>query len=145
MARARRSNSNGLVWTVEQIVSAVYIVVAILAMIGTSTASTFGVAIFFLMLWNVIILIGLFVWYFLNTSYFKDSDLFHGMYCGVTLIEGLNILVEAVLLIAESSAISGIQGTSFTKAMYILLAIVSVFVSVMQFVYVKTAFYSKRK
>ena len=46
-----------------------YIVVAILAMIGTSTASTFGVAIFFLMLWNVIILIGLFVWYFLNISY----------------------------------------------------------------------------
>ena len=57
------------------------------------------------------------------------------MYFGVTFIEGLNILVEAVLLIAESSAISGIQGTSFTKAMYILLAIVSVFVSVMQVVF----------
>ena len=54
------------------------------------------------------------------------------MYCGVTLIECLNILVEAVILIAEGSAISVVQGTSFTKTMYILLAIVSVVVAVLQ-------------
>lgn len=55
-----------------QIVSAVYIVVAILAMISTSTASTFGVAIFFLMLWNVIILIGLFILHILTTNYVES-------------------------------------------------------------------------
>ena len=54
-----------------------YIVIALFAMIGTSKSSTFGVAIFFLMLWNVIILICLFGWFFINKSYvgaLADTD-----------------------------------------------------------------------
>lgn len=127
---------------IDQILALVYVIVAILAMIATSKSSTFGIAIFFLMLWNVIILIGLFISYIFNSVYvsivhpfylqFRDSNLFHGMYVGVTLMEALNIFIEGTILIAEASVISVIEGTGFARAMYIILAIVSFVLAIAQ-------------
>ena len=63
---------------------------------------------------------------------FTRSDLFHGMYCGVTLIEALNIFVEGAVLIAEASVISVIEGTGFARTMYVILAIVSFVLAIAQ-------------
>ena len=79
MSRSRNSSPGRGMWMISQvrfevnvhlqILALIYVIVAILAMIATSKSSTFGIAIFFLMLWNVIILIGLFVSYLLNSAY----------------------------------------------------------------------------
>ena len=140
---ARNNKHPGIgMWMVSQVLALIYVIIAIIAMIATSKSSTFGVAIFFIMLWNVIILIGLFVMYITNNLYFTRSDLFHGMYCGVTLIEGLNIFVEGAVLIAEASVIAVIEGTGFARTMYIILAIISFVLAIAQLMYVKLAFLS---
>ena len=79
MSRSRNNSPGRGMWMISQvrfevnvhlkILALIYVIVAILAMIATSKSSTFGIAIFFLMLWNVIILIGLFVSYLLNSAY----------------------------------------------------------------------------
>ncbi|KAK8802608.1 hypothetical protein WA171_006285 [Blastocystis sp. BT1] len=145
MGRSRNTSPGVGVWRISQVASLLYIIVAIISLFFTPTKSTFGAAFFFLLLWNVIILICLFVWYIINNSSFSDSDLFHGMYVGVTFMAALNIIAEAVVLIAESIAIKSIEGTGTTRTLYIVLAVLSAILAVMQIIYVKKAFYSKQK
>ena len=54
------------------------------------------------------------------------------MYVGVTFMEALNIFIEGTILIAEASVISVIEGTGFARAMYILLAILSFALAIVQ-------------
>ena len=58
------------------------------------------------------------------------------MYVGVTFMAALNIIAEAVVLIAESIAIKGIEGTGMTRTLYIILAVLSAILAVMQVVFV---------
>ena len=54
------------------------------------------------------------------------------MYVGVTFMAALNIIAEAVVLIAESIAIKSIEGTGMTRTLYIVLAVLSAVLAVMQ-------------
>ena len=58
------------------------------------------------------------------------------MYVGVTFMAALNIIAEAVVLIAESIAIKSIEGTGTTRTLYIVLAILSAILAVMQVTFV---------
>lgn len=54
------------------------------------------------------------------------------MYIGVTFIEALNVFIEGAILIAEASVISMIEGTAFVRSMYIILAILSFVLAIVQ-------------
>lgn len=54
------------------------------------------------------------------------------MYVGVTFMAALNIIAEAVVLIAESIAIRSVEGTGMTRTLYIILAILSAILAVIQ-------------
>ncbi len=58
------------------------------------------------------------------------------MYVGVTFMAALNIIAEAVVLIAESIAIKSIEGTGTTRTLYIVLAVLSAILAVMQVTFV---------
>ena len=58
------------------------------------------------------------------------------MYVGVTFMAALNISAEAVVLIAESIAIKSIEGTGTTRTLYIVLAVLSAILAVMQVTFV---------
>ncbi|KAK8800832.1 hypothetical protein WA588_001663 [Blastocystis sp. NMH] len=133
------------IWRICQVASLLYIIVSVISMIATSKRSTFGMALFFILLWNVLILLCLFIWFIINYNYFADSDLFHGMYCGVTLMEAFNLVAGAVLLFAESIAVKGVEGAGKARISYIILSILSIVLAALQFLYVNKGFYSKRK
>ena len=51
---------------------------------------------------------------------------------GVTLMTSFNIIAEAIVLFAETSAISGLDGTGAVRTLYIILGIVSFILAALQ-------------
>ena len=58
--------------------------------------------------------------------------MFHGLFVGVSFMAGLNILIEAIVFIAECVILNTISEASFARVMYIILAIVSVILAVFE-------------
>ena len=54
------------------------------------------------------------------------------MQVGVTLMTSFNILAEAIVLFAETSAISKLDGTGSVRAFYIIIGIVSFILAALQ-------------
>ena len=54
------------------------------------------------------------------------------MQVGVTLMTSFNILAEAIVLFAETSAISKLDGTGSVRALYIIIGIVSFILAALQ-------------